>query len=305
MHRVSDSLKRGVFFFIVVHLCLSPPSHIHSPIISSQTLPFPIGCNSVEGGSFSRITCVSGAFSTPAGFVQTLYGPPNTCPITSQAINAIAVTPTNLCFQQVSTSQRYICDGSGGASLNTYSNNACSGSPVESIPFASGCQPATGGVNEGPAAISCSSNPTTTITILNIGLIVGLAIGGALLIVSCVGVFYCKRKNLLCFKQQHKSTRHSSSAPAAKESANPLAVTAVLAGPEPAANTHGLELQGVKQLSVQEWGSPSALSSQPVPPVLPPGWTSLLDPSTGRAYYLNQSTKVTSWELPSELLHPL
>jgi len=36
-------------------------------------------------------------------------------------------------------------------------------------------------------------------------------------------------------------------------------------------------------------------------PLLPPGWVSALDPSSGRTYYYNQSTRITSWTLPDPI----
>ena len=35
------------------------------------------------------------------------------------------------------------------------------------------------------------------------------------------------------------------------------------------------------------------------PPVLPPGWQSGVDPSTGVTYYCNPSTNTTQWERPT------
>lgn len=33
-------------------------------------------------------------------------------------------------------------------------------------------------------------------------------------------------------------------------------------------------------------------------PPVPPGWVATLDPSSGRTYYYNQSTRITTWTLP-------
>lgn len=58
------------------------------------------------------------------------------------------------------------------------------------------------------------------------------------------------------------------------------------------------------------WTPPSAPAATPVPPPPPPaatptmqhlpvGWTSAIDPSTNRVYYVNSATGATSWEHPT------
>ena len=133
----------------------SLPPHHSSGTSTPSGQSFNADCQQDSQGGFFTTICVSGTFSTPAGFVQTLYGPPNTCPITTQDINVIAVSPTNRCIRQNSASSlQYVCSG-GGTSALFYSTPDCSGTPSNTVQLGSGCT--VSDQNQGPTVSSCSS----------------------------------------------------------------------------------------------------------------------------------------------------
>lgn len=43
---------------------------------------------------------------------------------------------------------------------------------------------------------------------------------------------------------------------------------------------------------------PAGLPPPPPPTGLPPGWSSAIDPSSGKIYYFNKTTSETSWDVP-------
>ena len=46
-------------------------------------------------------------------------------------------------------------------------------------------------------------------------------------------------------------------------------------------------------------GAPPEWTPPDVHQQLPPGWTSAIEPSSGRTYYLDTTTKTTHWSLPA------
>ena len=52
------------------------------------------------------------------------------------------------------------------------------------------------------------------------------------------------------------------------------------------------------QQQQQQQAAPPAAAAAAAAPALPAGWTSAVDPSSGRTYYCNTATKQTTWEHP-------
>ena len=54
----------------------------------------------------------------------------------------------------------------------------------------------------------------------------------------------------------------------------------------------------------QQQAAPPAAAAAAAAPALPAGWTSAVDPSSGRTYYCNTATKQTTWEHPAAPAQP-
>lgn len=171
MHRVRGTDGAYAFFcFVFFHLPgllhhYSPlPLHftyslLFSTSTGSSVFSFPSTCTNRDSTS-SLITCISGAFSPPAGLIQSIYGAPNTCPITSQSLVGIGVNRLNICQGQGNSQSTETVCNNGVASINIYPSSNCTGPPTSS-PLSNGCQVAGPGGNDGPTVISCinSINP--------------------------------------------------------------------------------------------------------------------------------------------------
>ena len=58
-------------------------------------------------------------------------------------------------------------------------------------------------------------------------------------------------------------------------------------------------------VAVQPQPVPQVSAQQPVGPTLPAGWVQLVDPGSGRPYYVNQALGISQWELPTPPAQPI
>merc|ERR1719204_2985670 len=60
--------------------------------------------------------------------------------------------------------------------------------------------------------------------------------------------------------------------------------------------------------AVQHYGQPAAAVPQPgaaaAQPALPAGWSTALDPNSGRTYYINNHALTSQWEVPTAPAQP-
>ena len=99
-------------------------------------------------GSYSRASCVSGAYSAPSSAIIVNDYSTATCPATGAAMSTIAYT-TNACVVLYGQNVKITCSSASAGTVNSYAGPGCTGTmtPLNpaSLGFAFGCSVTTGG----------------------------------------------------------------------------------------------------------------------------------------------------------------